>query len=53
MIAAYGEHVVMKETLADALSALFMEPGVTPAASIATEGNATHKPSGKSGAAGA
>ena len=37
VIAAYGEHVVMKETLAEALSALFMEPGVTPAASIATE----------------
>jgi len=24
---AYGEHVVMKETLAEALSALFIEPG--------------------------
>ena len=27
MIAAYGEHVVMRETLAEALSALFAEPG--------------------------
>ncbi len=26
VIAAYGEHVVMKETLAEALSALFIEP---------------------------
>jgi uncharacterized membrane protein (UPF0182 family) len=32
VIAAYGEHVVMKETLAEALSALFIEPGATPAA---------------------
>ncbi len=38
MIAAYGEHVVMKETLAEALSALFMEPGAAPAASGATTG---------------
>ena len=30
MIAAYGEHVVMKETLAEALSALFIEPGAAP-----------------------
>ncbi len=36
VIAAYGEHVVMKETLAEALSALFAEPGVAPAASNAT-----------------
>jgi uncharacterized membrane protein (UPF0182 family) len=27
VIAAYGEHVVMKETLDEALSALFIEPG--------------------------
>jgi uncharacterized protein len=33
VIAAYGEHVVMKETLAEALSALFLEPGAAPAAS--------------------
>ncbi len=32
MIASYGEHVVMKETLAEALSALFVEPGVAEAA---------------------
>ncbi|WP_141740091.1 UPF0182 family protein [Bosea sp. BIWAKO-01] len=38
VIAAYGEHVVMKETLAEALSALFAEPGAVPAASRATEG---------------
>jgi uncharacterized membrane protein (UPF0182 family) len=31
VIAAYGDHVVMKETLAEALSALFSEPGATPA----------------------
>jgi uncharacterized membrane protein (UPF0182 family) len=37
VIAAYGEHVVMKETLAEALSALFMEPGAAPAVSSTTE----------------
>ena len=37
VIASYGEHVVMKETLAEALSALFMEPGAAPAASTSTE----------------
>ena len=37
VIAAYGEHVVMKETLAEALSALFGEFGALPAASGATE----------------
>jgi uncharacterized membrane protein (UPF0182 family) len=37
VIAAYGEHVVMKETLAEALSALFIEPGAAPAVSSATE----------------
>jgi hypothetical protein len=36
VIAAYGEHVVMKETLAEALSALFVEPGVAPASPNAT-----------------
>jgi uncharacterized membrane protein (UPF0182 family) len=30
VIAAYGEHVVMKETLSEALSALFAEPGTAP-----------------------
>jgi uncharacterized membrane protein (UPF0182 family) len=35
VIAAYGEHVVMKETLAEALSALFIEPSVVPPASSA------------------
>jgi uncharacterized protein len=38
VIAAYGEHVVMKETLAEALSALFQEPGVTPATLSAATG---------------
>jgi len=38
VIAAYGEHVVMKETLAEALSALFVEPGVAPATSSAPAG---------------
>lgn len=37
VIAAYGEHVVMKETLAEALSALFIESGVAPAATGAAE----------------
>jgi uncharacterized membrane protein (UPF0182 family) len=31
VIAAYGEHVVMKETLAEALSALFVETSAAPA----------------------
>jgi uncharacterized membrane protein (UPF0182 family) len=33
VIAAYGEHVVMRETLAEALSALFAEPGAAAAVS--------------------
>ena len=37
VIAAYGDHVVMKETLAEALSALF-EAGTAPAAPSATTG---------------
>ena len=37
VIAAYGEHVVMKETLAEALSALFIEPAVAPSVSSTTE----------------
>ena len=37
VIAAYGEHVVMKETLTDALAALFAEPGAVPAVSSAAE----------------
>src|SRR5260370_248305 len=37
VIAAYGEHVVMKETLAEALAALFVEPGAAPAVSGTTE----------------
>jgi uncharacterized membrane protein (UPF0182 family) len=37
VIAAYGEHVVMKETLAEALSALFIERGAAPAASSTIE----------------
>jgi uncharacterized membrane protein (UPF0182 family) len=37
VIASYGEHVVMKETLAEALSALF-EAGTAPAALSATTG---------------
>ena len=31
MIAAYGDHVVMKDTLTDALAALFAEPGAVRA----------------------
>src|SRR5438445_7582268 len=38
VIAAYGEHVVMKETLAEALAALFIEPDAAPAVSSMTEG---------------
>ena len=37
VIAAYGEHVVMKETLAEALSALFTEPAAASAVSGTTE----------------
>jgi uncharacterized membrane protein (UPF0182 family) len=38
VIAAYGEHVVMKETLDEALSALFSEPGaVRPVSSTKEE----------------
>jgi uncharacterized membrane protein (UPF0182 family) len=37
VIAAYGEHVVMKETLTDALAALFAESGAVPAVSSARE----------------
>jgi len=37
VIAAYGEHVVMKETLAEALAALFIEPGAAPASSRVEE----------------
>src|SRR5262245_62417584 len=37
VIASYGEHVVMKETLAEALSALF-EAGTAPAPPSATTG---------------
>jgi uncharacterized membrane protein (UPF0182 family) len=37
VIAAYGEHVVMKETLAEALSALFTEASAAPAVSSTTE----------------
>ncbi|WP_074130896.1 UPF0182 family protein [Bradyrhizobium sp. NAS96.2] len=33
VIAAYGEHVVMKETIGEALSALFVEPGAARPAS--------------------
>jgi uncharacterized membrane protein (UPF0182 family) len=38
VIAAYGEHVVMKETLAEALSALFMESGAAPTVPGTREG---------------
>ena len=34
VIAAYGEHVVMKETLAEALAALFADGGAAPAGTI-------------------
>jgi uncharacterized membrane protein (UPF0182 family) len=38
VIAAYGEHVVMKETLAEALAALFSEPGAQPPAPDGSRG---------------
>jgi uncharacterized membrane protein (UPF0182 family) len=44
VIAAYGEHVVMKETLAEALAALFVEGDAVPAASGATEGMPLARP---------
>ncbi|MDH2398665.1 UPF0182 family protein [Bradyrhizobium sp. SSUT18] len=37
VIAAYGEHVVMKETLDEALSALFIEPGAVRSISSTKE----------------
>jgi uncharacterized membrane protein (UPF0182 family) len=40
VIAAYGEHVVMKETLADALSALFVENKTTAATETPGEASA-------------
>jgi uncharacterized membrane protein (UPF0182 family) len=46
VIAAYGEHVVMKETLAEALAALFTEPGAAPAASSTTEEMPLTSPAG-------
>src|SRR6202166_543678 len=44
VIAAYGEHVVMKKTLAEALAALFIEPGAAPAALSAAEGMSRTNP---------
>src|ERR1700730_18204248 len=44
VIAAYGEHVVMKETLAEALAALFAEGGVAPAVSGAANEMASTGP---------
>jgi uncharacterized membrane protein (UPF0182 family) len=38
VIAADGEHVVMKETLSEALAALFAEPGIAPPLPQATMG---------------
>jgi len=37
VIAAYGEHVVMKETLAEALAALFADGGAAPAIAGTTQ----------------
>jgi uncharacterized protein len=44
VIASYGEHVVMKETLADALSALFTEPSAASAAPSAATGTSLAGP---------
>ena len=49
MIAAYGEHVVMKETLAEALAALFIEPAAVPAVSSTTEEMPLTSPAATSG----
>jgi uncharacterized protein len=46
VIAAYGEHVVMKETLAEALSALFTDTGAAPT----TTGAAMEGPGGDTAA---
>src|SRR6201984_794011 len=46
VIAAYGEHVVMKETLAEALSALFTDTGAAPT----TTGAAMEGPGGDAAA---
>ena len=48
VIAAYGENVVMKETLAEALSALFIEAGTAPttasdAAKLSSAGSAVNR----------
>jgi uncharacterized protein len=45
VIAAYGEHVVMRETLSEALSALFMEGGPAPAPDL-THGVTQTSPAG-------
>src|SRR5207302_7547324 len=45
VIAAYGEHVVMKETLDEALSALFIEPGAVRSASSTNEEMSVTRPS--------
>jgi uncharacterized membrane protein (UPF0182 family) len=42
VIAAYGEKVVMKETLSEALSALFAAPGTAPTASAGGAGEMPH-----------
>ena len=46
VIAAYGEHVVMKETLTEALAALFAEPVAVPAVSSAMEEMSPAGPAG-------
>jgi hypothetical protein len=46
VITAYGEHVVMKETLAEALAALFTESGAAPAISSTTEEMRLASPAG-------
>ncbi|MBW5439329.1 UPF0182 family protein [Bradyrhizobium canariense] len=45
VIAAYGEHVVMKETLDEALSALFIEPGAMRPVSSSKEEMLVTRPS--------
>ncbi len=52
VIAAYGEHVVMKETLAEALSALFTEHGSRTGNARHCSGNSERKLRGKTRAGG-
>ena len=53
VIAAYGDHVVMKETLAEALSALFGSRRRAGGGDRRLNGHAARRPCGRTGAGGA